>query len=1129
VIPSHSVADLDELIGHRVGEFTLRSRIGEGGHGAVYLSEQPRLGRRAAVKILHQRVRSPDPDLLRFLDEARLAARVVSDSAVHVYDVGFEPTRGLLWIAMEHVDGVTLYHWLRDRGPMPVEQFVPFFERVAEVVQAAHGRGVVHRDLKPSNVMVINADGKLLPKLLDFGIAKLLGQLPEPSPVAMSLADLTVGPRTPSASPAIGSPPYMAPEQWSNAINVGPSSDLYALGIIAYEALTGRRPFGGAAVAELVEQHCRGRVPPLAAKFPPALDRFFERALAKRPEDRWSTATDLAAALRAASGLSAHAPRPPRAPVDAARDHLWTSARQWNERGRPVGQLWRGRALADAARVIGISEVETAFLASGRRHAARVSWTLRAGAAVAAAATLAAIQYRTVGQRDLAQEQALESERMVTQAEVEQGRAALLHNELAEARLHLAEAWRRGDRSPDVAFMLGRASQPLRAELARFTAATGRIWSASFSPDGRRVVTTDERSAQVWDAATGARLLTLTVGDVVYDARWTADGARLVTAGGDGAARIWDAATGALVRALRHGTTPVRYYLLALSPDGRTVAAADMDGAVAVVWDATTGSELAALPGDGSGFPSLAFSADGRWIAASGGDRVDVVETATWTRALALSGPGIHALGWDPTGPRLATGSTPGDASIWDVPSGTRAHHLREVGDPVDKLAFAPDGSAVVTAARDGAEQIWDAATGQPRSHLNELHARILSIEFDPSSRLTLATGDNGTAVIADAEQGMPIVTIEEPAAGIRAAHFDPSGSRVVGASRDGTARVWDATPPYRRFASTPIAEDCGIAAALEPDRRYVAVGCRGHETRIWDTASDHLLAELPTVTEAPGDFSSAFPAVSIAGDRAAIARGNTVEVYELPGGRLLRTVVHAAAVNAVAFGPAGHDLVSGAVDGSLLVTRDGVEPVAMPVAGAGIDAAALLPGGVVVSAAGTTLRIIEHGVVVAALEIPSRTRMLRVSAGGHRMITIPRFGPTATPVLWDLDRQQRIAALVGHAGYVFAARFSGDETTIVTAGGDGTARTWDGRTGAPRQTYRSAARFLGDATLDGSMVIAGDSDGQLRFWDLETGRQLWTMLAHTSYVVGIHMEGGDIVTRGYRGDTARWRVMRPE
>jgi WD40 repeat protein len=579
----------------------------------------------------------------------------------------------------------------------------------------------------------------------------------------------------------------------------------------------------------------------------------------------------------------------------------------------------------------------------------------------------------------------------------------------------------------------------------------------------------------------------------------------------------------------------LRYYVVALSPDGKVVAAIDIAGAVAHVWDAGTGALLAELRNDASAFPSLAFSADGRWLAASGGDDVRVFDVQTWAQALTIAGPRIHSLSFDPTGPRLATGSTGGDAAIWAIPSGERIRHLREIGEPVDAVAFSPSGELVAVAGRDGAAQVFSATAGTLQSQLNARHSKILSIEFDQSSKLVLAAGADGAVVVIDAALGMPVTVLEGPTNLVRVAHFDPSARRVVGASWDGTARVWDATAPYRRWSAPPISDDCGVGSSLQPDQRFVAIGCIDHPTRVWDTSRDQLLAELPSVTQVDGDFASALPAVSADGDRAAIARGNAMAIYELPGGRLLRTVMHGAAVNAVAFAPAGHDLVSGAVDGSLLLTRDGHDPIALPTSSGGIDAAGFLVDGRVVAVdAAKRLRVYspDHNAVLAELEVPARVGLLRMSLDGHRSITVSSYlGTAAPPVLWDLEHYRLIAKLEGHVGRVFSARFVAGGQEIVTAGGDGAVRLWDGSTGQLRQAYRGSSLFLADATLapDGLTIVAGGGDGLLRFWDAASGRSVWTLPAHKSHVIGIHFEGNDIVTSGFGGDISRWMLPKSE
>jgi len=306
------------LRGRRLGDFVLRERIGEGAFAAVYRCEQPLLGREAVIKVLHQRMRQSDVALQRFLREARLASRLDHPYAAHVYAFGVEPEDGLAWIAMELVHGTSLERWLTERGPLPLDILVGFFEQVAEIVQNAHDHGIVHRDLKPSNVMMIEYAGKIFPKLLDFGIAKLVDGAGQPGPAgpvlpmddddAFELGGtlLPIAPESSNvhltqANATLGSPPYMSPEQWCDPLSVGPRSDLYSLGVMAYEALTGRQPFTGATIAAIGEQHCNAEVPAIGGRLPAALDRVFRRVLAKDLRERPANAIEFAAELRAAA------------------------------------------------------------------------------------------------------------------------------------------------------------------------------------------------------------------------------------------------------------------------------------------------------------------------------------------------------------------------------------------------------------------------------------------------------------------------------------------------------------------------------------------------------------------------------------------------------------------------------------------------------------------------------------------------------------------------------------------------------------------------------------------------------------------------------------------------------------
>jgi serine/threonine protein kinase len=235
------MAELD-LSGCTLGAFVLRERIADDVFGAVYRGEQPSLKRDVIVKVLH-----PQHDAAaqqRFLHEAQRVSRLEHPYAAHVYDFGVEREHGLLWVAMERVPGVTFDHWLKMHGTMPLDQFVPFFECIAQVVQAAHELGIAHCDLTPANVMVCESAGAQFPKLLDFGIDRLTRSDAE-----------------------MGSPEYMAPEQWSDGVAVGPAADIYALGIVAYQALTGHMPFIAETLAGYAQLHREAPVPPLTVTF----------------------------------------------------------------------------------------------------------------------------------------------------------------------------------------------------------------------------------------------------------------------------------------------------------------------------------------------------------------------------------------------------------------------------------------------------------------------------------------------------------------------------------------------------------------------------------------------------------------------------------------------------------------------------------------------------------------------------------------------------------------------------------------------------------------------------------------------------------------------------------------------
>jgi predicted Ser/Thr protein kinase len=266
--------------GTAVGEYVLDEFIGAGAMGQVYAGHHPVIGKKVAIKVL---LASTEEAAERFTREARAVNQVDHPNVIDVFAYG-RLEDGRLYLVMDLVLGESLRARLKD-GALELEDAIAILEQIAEALDAAHARGVVHRDLKPDNIMIAPPQRVFV---LDFGIAKLAS------------VDGKLGNGTLTGQGTwLGTPAYMAPEQWSTD-GAGPASDRYALGVIAFELLSGSLPFAASSVPGMMEQHFRAAIPPLSMRgsTSPAIDAVMQRALAKDPDARFSTAKQLVAALR---------------------------------------------------------------------------------------------------------------------------------------------------------------------------------------------------------------------------------------------------------------------------------------------------------------------------------------------------------------------------------------------------------------------------------------------------------------------------------------------------------------------------------------------------------------------------------------------------------------------------------------------------------------------------------------------------------------------------------------------------------------------------------------------------------------------------------------------------------------
>ncbi len=276
----------DPLIGTMVDRFRVEKKIGQGGMGAVYSLLQPAIHKRMALKLLHEQYANRPDIVQRFFGEAKAVNLIGHPNIVDISDFSHLPD-GRPFIIMEFLDGVSLEEYLEERGALSVPETLGFLKQICSALGAAHAKGIVHRDIKPENFFITkDHEGNAFLKVLDFGIAKLKDDGNDGSDSMRTAAGIV-----------LGTPTYMSPEQAEgNTQGADHRTDVYSLGIVLYQMLTGTPPFSGRTFAELIIKHIQSEPPSLTTTrddLPPAWDRLLQKALAKKPGDRYQSMAEL--------------------------------------------------------------------------------------------------------------------------------------------------------------------------------------------------------------------------------------------------------------------------------------------------------------------------------------------------------------------------------------------------------------------------------------------------------------------------------------------------------------------------------------------------------------------------------------------------------------------------------------------------------------------------------------------------------------------------------------------------------------------------------------------------------------------------------------------------------------------
>jgi WD40 repeat protein/serine/threonine protein kinase len=1066
----------------------LLQQIGEGGMGIVYMAEQQEpVRRKIALKIIKPGMDSKQV-IARFEAERQALALMDHQNIAKVFDAGttpgvrgqesgvrehgseggsltpdsclLTPGSGRPYFVMELVHGVPLTKYCDDHQLTP-SQRLELFLPVCHAVQHAHQKGIIHRDLKPSNILVTMYDDKPVPKVIDFGVAKAVEQRLTEKTLFTQFGTL------------VGTLEYMSPQQAEpNAFGVDTRSDIYSLGVLLYELLTGTTPLERARLREAAYGD---------------IVRLIKEEEPPRPSTRLSTS---GAAL---AGISQQRGSAPGQLTELVRGELDWIVMRCLEKDRTRRYETANGLARDVDRYLHDEPVEACPPTAGYklRKFARKNQKLLATAAafgallllgVAASAWQAvrATQAETVAlvheqqanaNAAQAQEKEQEANQQRDEAQCQRDEIRVLNDRLQRtlyaAHMNLAHnAWEAG--GPERVRELLEQHRPkagetdlrgfewyylyrvCHAELLTLEGHTGSVQSMAYSPDGKRLA----GGGRVWDTQTSQVLFSMPgrIG-YVYNVAFSPDGKRLVSGSDDRTVRVWDAQTGQELLSLKGGGVGVAY-----SPDSKRLASALDDGTVKL-WDAQTGQELLTIKGHSDRVRSVAFSPDGKRLASSSRDEtVKVWDAQTGQELLSLKGGG--GVAYSPDGKRLASGE-----KVWDAQTGQELLSLKGAR----RLVFSPDGKRLASPSLENTVKVWDAQTEQELLTFKGHTEMVSSVVFSPDGRQLASASWDHTVKVWDAQTMQRPLLLKGGAASVACVAFSSDGKRLA-TGRGGydeqrkpvpaEVRLWNAQTGQELLTlkGLPGRVTCMV---FSPDGKRLASGT-GQRSRppvpgqlkVWDAQTGQ---DLLTLKHAGGVFGVAY---SPDGKRLASASNDQrVRVWDAQSGQELLSLKgnsespHFLGVHSVAFSPDGKRLASASQDGTVKVWDAQTGQELQGYGGMGTAGGAPGPMGLVFS--------------------PDSKRL--ASAVQGKAVKV-----------WDTQTGQETLTLKGHTDTLKSIAFSPDSKRLASTSRDRTVKVWDAQTGQELLSFKGDSEPVGSVAFspDGQRLISAWQDSTVKTWD---------------------------------------------
>jgi WD40 repeat protein/serine/threonine protein kinase len=1029
---------LAEHPGTQIGPYKLLQQIGEGGMGVVYMAEQSRpVQRKVALKVIKPGMDSRQV-IARFEAERQALALMDHANIARVFDGG-ATENGRPYFVMELVHGVPITKYCDDNH-LTLRERLELFVPVCHAIQHAHQKGIIHRDLKPTNVMITLYDGKPVPKVIDFGVAKATEQ---------KLTERTLFTQY---GTMVGTLEYMSPEQAEmSALGVDTRSDIYSLGVLLYELLTGGTPLS----SQRVRQSAYAEIL-----------RIIKEEEPPRPSTR------LSGSGAALVSISANRQSEPAKLTRLVRGELDWIVMKALEKDRNRRYETADGLAADVQRYLRDEPVEACppsawyrFSKFARRHKrGLVTASIVAVAVVLTAAGSGALiwQANQELQRSLQHQERSAYFERIALAEREWGANNLSR---MEQLLDDCPPKLRGWEWAYLKRLRYGALSPLRHDSP--------VYCVAFSPSGQYLATSTKQGVvRIYRAATGQKLQQWQAHpedapcvEFSPDSKW------LVSGGWDAKVKVWD------VQKVLQGDVQapewefehanrIRVWGLAFSTDGLRLASgggrtADEKGEVKV-WDFATRRELLTLDGFDDRVAGVRFSPDGRRLAVGGGHEVRMCDAQTgqtlWTA-------GGHEL------PRVET------------------------------VAFSPDGRRLASVAGltwvhpDQEVKVWDVQTGDPIFSLRGHVGALRSVTFSPDGRRIASAGLDQTVKLWDATTGQPVLTLRGHFDNIFCLAFSPDGHRLASASIDRTVRIWDATPPQSGPEELTLSGHTGAVTdvAFDPadERRLASAGVDG-TIRFWDSWSGKPLGVL---TAAPSAQRLAI-AYSKGGQRLATSRamaGESVRVWEVATAKeICRSPKHPSGVASVAFCPDGQHVASAGADATVRVwdATSGEEKQDLVGHDWPVNAVAFSPDrdGTYVASCGadSTVRVWEWktGKALGVLEPLHQARVVHVAFSRDGGL-LASASWDRTIKVWDTTTWKLVHNVRDTTDAAVQCVAFGPDRRLAWGSTDGTVKVWDGP-GSEIQILRGHTSWIQSVAFSesGQRLASASLDGTVKVWN---------------------------------------------